>query len=240
MLDKLISTFNKPFDDYEPELNADGDSKLTECIKKWGWKWSLNQLNQHARPDSKVQWTTFEGAERKIWNNLQQGVYYGQMQNEKRHGFGIVYTTDSGSNPWLYECEWKEGSPINEGRYIWIVGNEWYKFEGTIDDSYYLNGHGSQHNEDGYQYQGQWKQGDKHGQGKVIYKDGRSYEGEWQDNYRHGQGRKTDKDGTYHEGQWKINGIFSKEVGVHKYYNKEGKLIETKDHGDVVSDSDGE
>ncbi|TNV72446.1 hypothetical protein FGO68_gene666 [Halteria grandinella] len=228
MLDKLISTFNQPFNNRTPKLNADGDSKLTECIKKCGWKWSLDQLNQHASPDTKVQWTAFEGKERKGWNDLKQGVFYGQMLNEKRHGFGIVYTTNDYDRLWLYECQWKEGSPINEGRLIMILGNQWYKYEGTIDDSYVLNGHGSLHREDGYQYQGQWKQGDRHGQGKVIRKDGTSYEGGWQDYYRHGQGRQTDKDGTYHEGQWKEN----REIGVHSYYNQEGKLIETKDHGD--------
>ncbi|TNV72999.1 hypothetical protein FGO68_gene13915 [Halteria grandinella] len=146
------------------------------------------------------------------------------MLDGNRHGYGIVYTTDTSGNAWLYECQWEKGIPI-EGRYIWIRRNSWFKFEGTLSHTYRLHGQGSVHGQDGYSYQGGYKEGEYHGQGKVIWSDGSSYEGGWQDHKYHGQGRETDKQGEYHEGEWKER----KAIGVHRYYNREGQLLKIYD-----------
>ena len=37
-------------------------------------------------------------------------------------------------------------------------------------------------------YEGQWKDGLKHGKGRFIYPDGDVYDGEWQDGKAHGHG----------------------------------------------------
>ncbi|TNV83014.1 hypothetical protein FGO68_gene14858 [Halteria grandinella] len=225
MLDKLIDTFNKPFNKYTPKLNDKGQSKMAECILDiHGWKWSLQQLNQLATREA--QWGVFEGAYRRGRQDLEQGVYYGEMLNGNRHGYGIVYTTTALVDAYLYECQWVKGTPI-EGRYIyiWSGDNTWTKSEGTLNQEYRLHGQGSWHDEEGYSYQGGWKEGRWHGQGKEIYRDGSSYEGGWQDSKYHGQGRDTDKHGGYHEGKWKEG----KAIGVHRYYDKQGHLLKIYD-----------
>ena len=56
----------------------------------------------------------------------------------------------------------------------------------------------------GYTYEGDWKDGQKHGKGKYTdYADGDTYEGEWKDGTQHGQGKITYTDGGTYEGEWK-------------------------------------
>ena len=53
-------------------------------------------------------------------------------------------------------------------------------------------------------YEGEWKDGQRHGQkGRMKYSSGEVYEGEWKDDQRHGQGKYTWKDGAIYEGEWK-------------------------------------
>ena len=40
-------------------------------------------------------------------------------------------------------------------------------------------------------YEGEWKDGKTHGQGKETHADGETYEGEWKDGVPHGQGKLT-------------------------------------------------
>jgi len=95
------------------------------------------QLNILARTDA--QWTIFDGVQRGCWYALQSGVYYGEMQGGKRHGYGLLYCTDTNGNPFLYECQWMNGLPII-GRYIVIRNGEWIKQEGTFDPIFVLTG----------------------------------------------------------------------------------------------------
>jgi hypothetical protein len=58
-------------------------------------------------------------------------------------------------------------------------------------------------------YEGEWKDGMKHGQGKQIWIDGTLYEGSWKNNVAHGRGRLIHADGDIYEGDWendKVNG----------------------------------
>ncbi|TNV80902.1 hypothetical protein FGO68_gene3508 [Halteria grandinella] len=181
---------------------------------------SLQQINAKADIYRVVDLTKFEGT-----HDLKEGIYYGQLLDGKRDGYGIVYTNQFGY-PYLLECEWKQGIPVNQGRYIRISYNEWRKYEGTIDQSYKLTGQGSRHDKDGYQYTGEWKQGNRHGQGKEIWASGKYYEGGWKDHRKHGQGRETEASGEYCEGEWTDDN----KVGLHKYFTKEGVLVKTKEH----------
>ncbi|TNV82722.1 hypothetical protein FGO68_gene1851 [Halteria grandinella] len=149
------------------------------------------------------------------------------MLDGKRDGYGIVYCTSTNNDAWLYECEWKQGSPINNGRFIWIYGvKKWNQWEGPLMSDYLLTGTGSWQDEDRYSYQGQFKQGRFHGQGKYIYPNGDFYQGEWMNNNRTGQGRFTNPNVTSYDGQQKEE----KQVGVHKYYEKQGVLTKKQDH----------
>ena len=57
--------------------------------------------------------------------------------------------------------------------------------------------------EDGYQYEGQWKGCQKHGQGTLTWAGGDKYKGEWKDGKQHGQGILTMTDGDEYKGEWK-------------------------------------
>ncbi|TNV80830.1 hypothetical protein FGO68_gene16696 [Halteria grandinella] len=208
MLDKLISTFNKPINGYTPILNEHSQSKLAEFILKNGWKWSIQQLNESADRGSTLVWNEFEGAIRGNGApDLQQGYYYGQMAEGKREGYGIMYCSGTNNAPYLYECEWKEGTPINSGRYLLIESsNKWTMFDGPLIDDYLISGIGSWQSEAGQSYLGLYKHGD-----------------------RQGYGRNTNPDGSYSEGEWKNH----KQVGLHKYYNSNLALTKTKDHGGI-------
>ncbi|TNV82091.1 hypothetical protein FGO68_gene1905 [Halteria grandinella] len=227
-LERLIAIFNQPINGYTPILNSQSQSKLAEFILKSGWKWSLAQLNAKTDMSRVVEWTTFEGAKRgNGFGDLQQGIYYGQMLDGKRDGYGVVFCTATNNEAWLYECEWKQGTPVNNGRFIWIyTDNNWRKYEGPLMSDYLITGTGSWQHKDGDSYQGELKQGNRHGQGKYNWPDGRSYQGEWKDGQRTGQGRFTNADGTYNEGEFTVN----KQVGVHKYYTKEGVFTKEQDH----------
>ncbi len=56
---------------------------------------------------------------------------------------------------------------------------------------------------DGSQYDGEIKDGKRHGKGIMIRADGARYEGEWQNNKPHGQGTATVPDGRKREGEWR-------------------------------------
>ena len=61
--------------------------------------------------------------------------------------------------------------------------------------------------EDGDKYVGEFKDGNRHGQGTHTYTDGRKYVGEYKDGKRYGQGTFTFVDGSVVEGIWK-DGVF--------------------------------
>ena len=56
-----------------------------------------------------------------------------------------------------------------------------------------------------YGYEGELKDGKKHGQGTQIYEGGAKYEGEWMNDMKHGQGTFTYTNGTIKKGLWENN-----------------------------------
>ena len=56
--------------------------------------------------------------------------------------------------------------------------------------------------EDGSVYEGEIKDGKRHGRGSWTGPDGKKYEGEWKDNKRHGRGTYTFSDGAKYEGEY--------------------------------------
>jgi len=58
---------------------------------------------------------------------------------------------------------------------------------------------------DGSRYEGDWEDGEKHGQGTLTYADGGSYEGEWENNLRHGYGVNIWANGARYSGNWRHN-----------------------------------
>ena len=61
-----------------------------------------------------------------------------------------------------------------------------------------------------YTYNGEWRDGLKHGKGFLRYPNGDVYEGEYRDGRPDGPGRLTDAWGDVHIGQWKGGVIVGK------------------------------
>lgn len=71
----------------------------------------------------------------------------------------------------------------------------------TQDDC--KNGYGVYVRHSGIKYEGEWKNGLRHGRGTLAYPDNYTYVGEWENNRMHGQGIKTFSNGSRYEGKWK-------------------------------------
>jgi len=71
-------------------------------------------------------------------------------------------------------------------------------------------------------YEGEWEDDVQHGQGKYTFANGRTYEGEFKDGKMHGQGKETDADGDTYEGEWKDN----KKRGQGKHTYADGRTYE--------------
>ncbi|TAH19856.1 MAG: hypothetical protein EAZ08_07265 [Cytophagales bacterium] len=74
-----------------------------------------------------------------------------------------------------------------------------------------LDGYGIFLSRTGERYEGNWKQGTKHGRGVCYYTNGDKYEGQWLENQLNGEGKMTAKDGTVKNGLWE-KGKFKGEI----------------------------
>lgn len=174
MLDKLLDAFNKPFGNYSPKLDEHGQSKLADFITKNGWFKSLEELNAEYY-NSLPKKSIFDKSKIVKCTNLTllmrtefvfeeplDGVYYGQYLDGWQNGFSFAYCIDKFRDPWLYEMDWKTGV----GRYIRVVANKWYLYEGNIMRGL-LSGKGKELTEDGFEYNGEFQFGKFHGEGKL-------------------------------------------------------------------------
>ena len=71
-------------------------------------------------------------------------------------------------------------------------------------------------------YVGEFKNGERHGKGKLIWADGSTYDGFWQDDVRHGVGIFTNADGHFYNGKWKSG----KKHGKGVQNNEDGSSFE--------------
>jgi len=91
-------------------------------------------------------------------------------------------------------------------------------------------------------YDGEWRGGNKHGQGTFTFADGDKYTGEFKDNKRHGQGTYTWPGGTKYVGEWRDGSIHgqgtktwpdgTKYVGEYRDGKKHGQGTNTFADGD--------
>ena len=148
-----------------------------------------------------------------------EGTYTGELLHDLPHGEG----TFSDSRGGKFVGQWKKGKPHGQANATGAKGD---KFVGEYRDgrpwegTYYDKG-GNAHTtySEGSEtvvvddmYDGEYKDGKRHGQGVIIWAQGNKYVGEWKDDNMHGQGTYTyvDKpqwngppqDETY-TGEWK-------------------------------------
>ena len=65
------------------------------------------------------------------------------------------------------------------------------------------NGFGILTKKNGYKYSGCWKDIDYHGQANIQFADGSEYDGNFRNGYRHGKGKHKDPSGKIHFEIWK-------------------------------------
>lgn len=139
-------------------------------------------------------------------------VYHGRGRCEFKEGH-------------IYNGEMKYGLLHGDGEFIWKDGTKYYgefrnneitgkgKYEWT-DKSTYLgyvkngmrDGEGKYVNKaEGVEYNGEWQNGLRHGEGILKYKNGSIYEGQWAYGQKSGKGKMTYASGNYYDGEWKNN-----------------------------------
>ncbi|TNV80465.1 hypothetical protein FGO68_gene16597 [Halteria grandinella] len=187
----------------------------------------IKRLKARENDSHPVAWSRFEGARDRhdLLDFVAGGIYYGQLVEGVREGYGVLYCTNSDGDQMLYECEWELGLPVS-GRMKELFNGKWSKYEGRFDAHYSQTGVGTWSNEDGHKYQGQFLKGDRQGQGKYTWPDGQVYEGRWREGKKHGSGKLTYANGSFKIGEY----VDDREVGRHQKYSKVGNLIVDTDY----------
>lgn len=126
-------------------------------------------------------------------------VYKGEFKHGQRHGSGRMFKRDGQREVYSYDGSWYENEKHGEGEEV----NEGLQFKG----SYHMgkkHGQGSltSHAEDGWTYEGEFKQDHFHGLGMLSKSDGEKYNGEFKNGKRHGYGCSEQTDGSVYDGQW--------------------------------------
>ncbi|TNV81051.1 hypothetical protein FGO68_gene14530 [Halteria grandinella] len=196
---KMIFT-KDDLEEFLQKIKDQGHSKLVDAALCHGD--FIYRLNQQQAPQNIISQSVFEGIKnRGEFADLVGGIYYGQHVNGIRDGYGLLFTTWK-DDPFMYECEWTQGIPTS-GRIIYIIKNQWYKYEGQIDELYLFTGIGNWKSEVGETYRGEYKRHKKNGMGRHQLSQGNCYEGEWKDNIKNGAGTYTWPNGDSYEGDWK-------------------------------------
>ena len=94
--------------------------------------------------------------------------------------------------------ESEKPDPVQRGTLNYSDGS---RYEGEYRDGK-RHGHGTYTWADGNRYKGEWQEDRMHGQGTMTWHYGDQYEGEYRDGQRHGRGAYTWADGRRFEGEW--------------------------------------
>jgi hypothetical protein len=124
----------------------------------------------------------------------------GEWRNNKAHGRGIA--TWSGGD--RYEGEWRDDRLSGRGVYTWANGD---RYEGEFRDDkrtgrgvYTWAAHGT--GNPAIWYEGEFVDGELHGNGVILFLNGDWYKGEWREGRAHGQGTMQFVDGHTYTGTW--------------------------------------
>ena len=153
--------------------------------------------------------------------NTQGGTSEGDWLDDRQHGFGKE-TWEFGKIK--FQGQYVNGTKNGKGRYEWSDGSYYdgmfvngsfsgqgtYYFAdtertyiGQFEDNLF-DGKGQMTQKDRV-YTGDFKQGNKCGQGTLVYANGNKYIGSWQDDVQHGIGIFYNQaEGTKKQGEWKL------------------------------------
>ena len=96
--------------------------------------------------------------------------------------------------------------PLEYGEDVVFVCNDWHSALVPVLLKHEAKPNGKYINaKEGVEYQGEWLDGMRHGQGTLTYKNGSVYEGEWQRGMKWGYGKMTYASSNFYEGDWMNN-----------------------------------
>jgi len=99
------------------------------------------------------------------------------------------------------------------------------------------NGEGKMNYRNGDIYEGQWKNGNIQGKGKMIYENGNVYEGEWKNGNMQGQGKMVYNNRDVYEGEWKNGNMQGEGKMIYKngdVYKGQWKVNEKNGNGKLI------
>lgn len=218
-------------------------SKIFECLnyryknkKKYIFNhWKYKVVNKTNFPTDKIN-----------PNNNWEGKYYGEIKENKRHGFGEYIFKDKS----IYLGNWYNDQMCGQGRFINLEGKE---FEGNWKNGvlegygkmFYknrliyngewldgrFNGIGRYYDINDFKFDlvGSWKDGELDGYSSIFMKDGSNYKGELKRNKYHGYGYLKHSNGDIYQGNW-LNG---EKCGEGKYISESGDIYEGQFSNDL-------
>ena len=144
----------------------------------------------------------------------------------------VIYEEING----LYTGPWKYNQPYMRGKMDVLENNNTNTIKGTYDGPW-RNGKPDGHNckyttASGNIYEGEYKDGLIHGEGKFTYANGRKYVGEFKNGFMEGKGTDTYTNGSRYEGDFIRNDKHG--YGILEYYNGsryEGQWANNKKNG---------
>ncbi len=122
------------------------------------------------------------------------GMYEGQVRNNKKHGKGKMIYNDGD----VYEGEWKNDQQEGKGKMNYFEGDI---YKGNWENNQ-KNGKGFAVYDNGNTYDGEWKNERKHGKGTMNYENGDIYDGDWVNDKMYGNGKMIYSTGETCEGEW--------------------------------------
>ncbi|GAB4815949.1 hypothetical protein N2152v2_002995 [Parachlorella kessleri] len=158
--------------------------------------------------------------------------YSGGWKGELRHGYGVMYQASlcaAGRQRGVckYMGEWQADLQCGQGKCLYVDGSA---YDGEWKDGM-RHGKGKLTSQ-GYKYDGQWQDDKQHGQGGCQMDNGDKYIGEFQGRLRHGAGRCIFADGAKYEGQWEVDKRHGKGSCIYANGDKyQGEWANDRRHG---------
>lgn len=149
-------------------------------------------------------------------------VYKGEFKLGQRHGKGKIHKQHGETTVYQYEGDWYENEKHGDGQEVagdlrytgqWHLGKkhgqgtlvntaeDGWTYEGEFRQDQY-SGLGMLTKDDGEKYNGEFKSGKRHGYGCCEYTDGSVFDGQWENDLPHGEGSITDIEGNTTMGYW--------------------------------------
>lgn len=137
------------------------------------------------------------------------GIFLGEWLKGHMHGLGILSYSDGE----YYVGGWRYDKKEGLGVYVWGMGNPAVA---------------------GDKFEGCFKQGNCHGNGRTMFNDGGWHKGEYKNGKMHGHGVMQTSDGWEYTGQWSNDEMHGEVVCNYVFGFNTEKQVQIYDHGDMV------